>query len=243
MLNSSFGDFKVLNGWKMTYNSSAFTEQRMKNLWNKGKIEIEIVLCVTIKNTVIWLWWIFIIRNWDNHEYPHISDLKRLCSLLMYSPTLFSWFTLNCLSPSLKAWLPYCFPHNNKLNQMFVNTEDLHDCNLFILSAGTSWLLKWDYLIICFDWKKKCILSVMQYKYVFTKKCKVKLIPVSLRAILLCIFKFWEYFLWGYRCQSTMLDGTIPTWNVHIDPCLSQIIIVCFRICFFVVGCVCVHLI
>lgn len=50
------------------------------------------------------------------------SDLKRLCSLPMYGPILFSWFILYCLSPSLKAWLPYCFPNNNKLNQMFVNT-------------------------------------------------------------------------------------------------------------------------
>lgn len=45
--------------------------------------------------------------------------------------------------------------------------------------------------------KQKRVLFVMQQKYVFPKKCKVKLIPVSSRAILLPIFKFWEYFIGG----------------------------------------------
>ena len=62
----------------------------------------------------------------DNGEYPHMNDLRKLSSSLMYCPILLFYISLtilNYLSLSLcpRAWLAHCIPYCH-LNQMFVNT-------------------------------------------------------------------------------------------------------------------------
>lgn len=57
----------------------------------------------------------------DYHDYPHMHDLKKLSSLMTYSPMFISCFILN-LSSWLKARLVHCIPTGKKW--MFVSTTD-----------------------------------------------------------------------------------------------------------------------
>ena len=74
----------------------------------------------------------------DHHDYPHVHDLKKLSSLMTYSPMFVSCFILNFpnLSIWLTAWLVHCMPTGKK--RMIVSTTDAQCVRLPVrtLTAG-----------------------------------------------------------------------------------------------------------
>lgn len=140
----------------------------------------------------------------DNRYYPHMTDLKKLSSSLMYSPILVSWFILICLSlsPWMKAWLVHFGPHNNKLNRMCANTKDSKLKNDREIRVPTiiyplfvqedlriiEYLLK----ILSSHPKKKdaCRICDATKNICFLAKWKVKVIPVCFSTVLVFIWKF-----------------------------------------------------